>query len=161
MALPSLVSFDDFSSWEAEPVLNEPRATAILAAASTLVRAHTGRVWVDASGEEDVSEVALAVARHVVTTVASRVYNNPLGDESETVGPFSRRVADWAALGAVLTDEEKAQLASAGAPSPPTGIPGLGSVRLIAPAAARGTVYFNTDWWEDLDSEQGEGDVGS
>lgn len=158
MPLPSLVEYEAFETWSQRPVANRPRAEAILSAASTLIRAHTGRVWVDDDGTEDgVTEVQLGSVENVVLTVASRVYFNPDGNESQATGPFSRKVADWQALGLDLSDAEKEQLT--GTPTP--GIPGLWSLRVIAPAAARGTRY-TIEWWEDNpDTEIGEGDTGS
>jgi hypothetical protein len=154
MALPSLATFEEFSIWETSTVDNEERAQAILAAASTLIRARTGRVWVDADGpEEGLTEVQLSTVRDVTLTVTSRVYNNPLGLTDETDGPFSRRVADWSALGLALTPDELSQIAV----TPTTGVPGLWSLRVLAPAAATGTRY-GIEWWEELDSEIGEGD---
>lgn len=156
MALPPLANLTEFIAWEPGEVSNTERATAILAAASTLIRARTGRVWVDASGEIEagVTEVQRETARSVCLQVASRVYNNPQGNTQQTTGPFSRTVAAWAAQGLTLTDDELAQLGAA----PQTGIPGLWSVRVVAPAQARGTPY-SYEWWEDdEDNELVEGD---
>jgi hypothetical protein len=156
MALPAFASIEEFSTWEPVAVSNTERAEAILAAASTLIRAHTGRVWVDETGPQaDATEVQLATVKNICLTVTSRVYNNPNGLTDETAGPYSRRVADWAALGLALTDEEAAQLAVT-----PTGgsVPGLWSLKVAAPRSATGTPYFTAEWWEDSDSEFGEGD---
>ena len=146
MPLPPLASVDDFGAWEQAPVTDQVRASAILAAASTLIRARTGRVWVDADGEIEagISEVQREVARSVCLQVASRVYNNPHGETSESVANYSRSVAAWSAQGLTLTADELAQLGSA----PTTGIPGLWSVRVVAPSQARGTPY-SYEWWED------------
>lgn len=146
MALPPLADFDEFEAWEQTPVSNRERAAAILAAASTLIRARTGRVWVDANGdlETGITEVQRETARSVCLAVASRVYNNPQGHTQQVTGPFSRTIAAWAAMGLALTDDELALLNTA----PQTGIPGLWSARVVAPAQARGSVY-STAWWED------------
>ena len=112
MALPPLANLTEFIAWEPGDVSNTERAAAILAAASALIRAHTGRVWVDASGEIEagVTEVQRETVRSVCLQVTSRVYNNPLGSTQQSTGPFSRSVAAWAAQGLSLTDEDKAQL---------------------------------------------------
>lgn len=151
MALPPLADLDEFIAWEQGDVSNRARATAILAAASTLIRARTGRVWVDAGGELEagITEVQRETARSVCLQVASRVYNNPHGNTQQATGPFSRTVAAWAAQGLTLTDDEVAQLGSA----PQTGIPGLWSVRVVAPAQARGSRY-SAEWWEDDEDNQ-------
>lgn len=153
--LPPIASWDDLEAWSSQPISNVERAEAILAAASTLVRSFTGRMWVDADGEweEAVTDLQKDQVQTVVVAVAERVYTNPQGATQETVGPFSRSVAAWASLGLSLSDEEKAMLA----PSNTSGIPGLSSIRVVAPAAARGTSYC-VDWWE---SELYEGDEGS
>lgn len=112
MAFPALASIDEFIAWEQSSVTNTERAEAILVAASTLIRAHTGRVWVDASGEVEtgVTEVQRGSVRSVCLQVASRVYNNPLGETQRSVANYSSSVAAWAAQGLVLSDDEKAQL---------------------------------------------------
>lgn len=151
MALPSLATVEDFIAWEQSPVSNTARARAILAAASTLIRARTGRVWVDASDEIEagVSEVQRETARSVCLQVASRVYNNPQGETQRSVANYSASVAAWSAQGLALTDDEVAQLGAA----PQTGIPGLWSVRVVAPSQARGTPY-SYEWWEDDEDNQ-------
>ncbi len=152
MALPPLVSLGEFEAWEQRPVSNVSRAEAIIAAASTLVRSHTGRSWVDADGTEDgVTEVQLDSVRGVVLTVASRVYGNPAGIVQQGTGPFSRTVAAWSSYGLALTDDEKAQLAG----TPAGGVPGLFSVRVEAPRGATGTRRYSVEYWElyDLDDD--------
>jgi hypothetical protein len=133
MVLPSLASVDDLKAWQGSPV-DLVRASAVLAAASTLIRAHTGRVWVDADGPEDVSETAAAVVRTVCVMVADRVYRNPEMATQQTSGPFSMSVSEWASRGLVLTPDERALLATAAGR-----VPGLSSVRVEVPAEASGT----------------------
>jgi hypothetical protein len=135
MALPSLATIDDLEAWQGAKV-DSSRAGAVLAAASTLVRAKSGRVWVGEDGvEEGVSELALDTVRTVCLTVADRVFRNPQGARQQVSGPFSQSLAEWATQGLRLTPEESALLASAAGR-----VPGLGSVRVTAPAQARGTV---------------------
>lgn len=108
--MASIATLDDLEPWLT--IDNEDKAEAILAAASTLVRAKTGQAWVDADGVqlEDVDDDDFAAVKTVVVQVALRVYQNPLGLTQQTTGPFSRSVAAWAALGLSLTDDEKAML---------------------------------------------------
>lgn len=149
MALPSLATADELVTWMGDTELNEDRAEAILAAASTLIRVHTGRVWVDDDGPEDVDEIKLEAARTVCLTVAERVYNNPKGVTQEAAGPFSRTIAAWAALGLALTDDEKGMLTTSS-----QGIPGLSSVRVVAPAHASGVPRMSA-WWDEDEVELG------
>lgn len=108
--MASIATIDDLEPWLT--IDNEDRAEAILAAASTLVRAKTGQAWVDAAGVqlEDVDDDDFAAVKTVVVQVALRVYQNPLGLTQQTTGPFSRSVAAWAALGLSLTDDERSML---------------------------------------------------
>lgn len=139
MALPPLASVTDLSEWmgvDIDAGQDVVRAGAILNAASTLVRKFSGRMWIDAAGEpeEDLSVTELEAAKTVTTTVAERVYRNPAGITQETTGPFSRTLAEWAALGLKMTPEEEQMISL-----PRSGIPGLTSVRVVAPAEASGT----------------------
>ena len=112
MALLPLVGFEDFETWASRPVSNKPRAEAIIAAASTLVRTHTGRVWVGADGEveESATELQLDAVRTVVLQVVDRVYFNPSGNTQQATGPFSSSVSAWYSAGCYLTDDDKTQL---------------------------------------------------
>lgn len=153
MALPSLATVDDLATWLGTTITDEDRAEAILTAASTLVRSTSGRSWVDADGEpeEGLTETELDAAHTVVLMVAARVRNNSEGVISQTSGPYSKTVAAWAAYGLELTDVEKGLISPAG------GVAGLTSIRVVAPAAARGTLMYDADWWEEeADSEETE-----
>lgn len=142
MSFPSLASIEDLEAWLGTSV-DATRADAILSAASTLIRSHTGRVWVDDDGtEEGVSAQRLATIKAVCVSVAARVYRNPDGATQQQTGPFNKSVAAWSSMGLALTADEKAQLSSAKA----GGIPGLSSVRVVAPADASASRRFN--WWE-------------
>lgn len=120
-----------------ESVVDNPRAEAILAAASTLVRTFTGRVWVDVDDEPDSDEPSYELefdaAQTVVLIVSQRVYLNPSGTTQETTGPFSRSVAAWSAMGLALSDDEKEMLGG----GQPDAIPGLSSIRVVAPAGTK------------------------
>jgi hypothetical protein len=112
VALPLLADVDALSDWMGVAITNDARAEAILAAASTLVRAHTGRTWVEADGstEEDVTDLELERVRTVVVLVAERVWSNPRGITQQATGPFSQSVAAWSTFGLALTDPEKDML---------------------------------------------------
>lgn len=151
MALPPLATVDELIAWLGTGVGDGQRAEAILAAASTLVRSYSGRAWVDADGEPDadLTETQTDAAHTVVLQVAARVWRNPDGVTQEAAGPFSRSVAAWAAFGLMLTDDEKAMLSTG-----TNAIPGLASIRVVAPALARGSAVFDTAWWEDDDEDE-------
>src|SRR5690606_20700568 len=126
LMLPPLAQVDDLETWMHVEISGSStsRAAAILAAASTLVRQHTGRVWVDADGEltDDATDdpVRFDAVQQVVVIVAERVYKNPNGSTQQTTGPFGHSIADWAALGLALRAEEKEMLGGTSG-----GIPGL------------------------------------
>lgn len=151
MPLPSLATVEEFDVWLSGSVIDEDRAEAILTAASTLVRSASGRAWVGADGEpeEGLTETQSDAAHTVVLTVAERVWLNPEGAVSQTAGPYSKSVAAWAAFGLELTDSEKAMLSTGST----TGIPGLTSIRVVAPALARGSSLNEVCWWEDWDED--------
>lgn len=151
MAMSPLATVEDLSTWMGVPVTDGDRAAAIIAAASTLVRNYTGRTWVDAEGEPEVgvTELQLDSVHTVVILVAERVWSNPRGVTQQVAGPFSESVAAWAAYGLALTDDEKTML-----PTPSgSGIPGLSSVRVQAPASAAGVP--RSTWSCDDEDDEG------
>lgn len=123
--LPPLAEVDDLETWMQIEISGSstPRAAAILAAASTLVRRFTGSSWVDAEGEIDEGDdpVMWDAVQQVVVLVAERVWKNPNGLTQEGTGPFSHTVEAWAALGCALRDEEKEMLTGS-----PSGVLGIG-----------------------------------
>lgn len=145
--LPPLASLEDLQEWSSSSITNEGRAEAILTAASTLVRSFSGRMWVDADDEweDGVTDLEKDQVQTVVLAVADRVYNNPLGAQYQTVGPFARSVAAWATLGLALTDDEKNMLGGG-----PQGISGLSSIRVLAPAAASASRLLS---WSDEEDD--------
>lgn len=151
MALPPLATVDELAVWLGVDITNEDRAEAILVAASTLIRTHTGRIWVDADGdpEADADPVKLDAVNTVCLSVAGRVYTNPDGTKQESIDGYSNTVADWAAFGLSLTDDEKAMVGGSS-----VGIPGLGSIRVETPAAAAGV--RRSVWWDTEDEEEVE-----
>lgn len=160
MALPPLVTVDDLSDWLGQPIEeDDPRAGAVLRAASTLVRRETGRDWV-LEGEEDptldeseptIDEDDLEVAQTVVKQVATRVWANPTGVVHETTGPFSARYSEDVAQGLFLTDTEKEMLAAYKTTSRPS-LWTLATTRLASPGvtdmgllADNGTIYVEVE----------------
>lgn len=120
MGLPSLVTLEKFEAWASSPVSSPRRAMAILSAASTLVRTHTGSSWVDAAGELEtgVTELQLEAVQTVVLQVADRVYFNPSGETQRSVANYSASVSAWYAAGMYLTAEDKQMLPSASTARP-------------------------------------------
>lgn len=143
--LPPLAEVDDLEVWMGVEISGEStsRAVAILAAASTLVRSYTGKVWVDADGEtSDATDnpVRFDAVQQVVVLVSERVWKNPNGNTQENTGPFSHTVEAWAALGLALRDEEKAMLGGSSL------VPGLGVISTTrGPLETRGTCQGYTE----------------
>jgi hypothetical protein len=106
---PSLASVADLAAWVGESIEDEdPRATAFLHAASTLVRSFAGRTGVDDWPTlADVPDDA-----HTVTLlVAARLWANPssASQESETLGTYAHS-ASYRADGLYLSRVEKTML---------------------------------------------------
>lgn len=98
--LPPLTS--DLAAWVGQSIEDDdPRAGAVLSAATALVRGYAGQEW-----ETDVPDEVSAV----VVQVAARVWNNPGGLVAETIDDYSRRFDESAASGLFLTDSEKSIL---------------------------------------------------
>lgn len=102
--LPPLADMDALRSAPGVAIAaaEEPSAQAVLDAASTKIRAEAGQVW-----DSDVPALAAAIC----VDVAARVWTNPKRLVQQATGPFSGSVAQWAAAGLVLTEEEKQHLA--------------------------------------------------
>jgi len=114
--LPALATVEQLALEVDEPIASaDPRAEWLLSKASTLVRAHTGRTWVDAEGalQEDIPDAVTAVT----VQCAARVWRNPAGAVQEAAGGLSWRLSERAGDGLFLTDAEKAMLGA----SRPTG----------------------------------------
>lgn len=108
MALPPLADVSALASWVGQEIAPEdPRAGAVLSAASALVRSYTGETWVE-DGElaDDVPDVVGAI----VVQVAARVWSNPSGLTSVTIDDATRRWGESGAAGLYLTDAEKEAL---------------------------------------------------
>ena len=107
--LPPLVDEYALADWLGVTINGgDPRAVAILSAASALVRSETGQSWAEGDALLDVpSDIA-----GVVVAMAGRVWSSPpTGEVQWNKGPFGGRVLDAVALGLFLTDPEKAVLA--------------------------------------------------
>lgn len=109
MALPPLVAVADLAAWVGEDFIDDddPRAAAVVAAASALVRAETGRTWVD---DLDALTDVPDEVKTVTTQVAARVWRNPAGFVQDTTGPFTVRYPEIAGQGLYLTDTERSIL---------------------------------------------------
>lgn len=137
MALPPLASEADLAAWVGQAdALSDPRAGAVLSAASSLVRAHTGQSWPDPEVSTPVPDVVQAV----VVQVAGRVWSNPDGLTSVTLDDGTRR---WqpGSTGLMLTDAEKellAEFSESGRPS------GLGVISTTRGEPGGATIYVPT-----------------
>lgn len=106
MALPLLASVSDLAAWVGREIPDaDPRAGAVLHAASALVRSYTGRAWsTDGTTlDADVPDVIGAV----VVQVAGRVWVNPAGLVSATIDDGTRRWGEAGSAGLYLTAHEK------------------------------------------------------
>lgn len=149
MTAPALATVNDLGTYLGAQITDtDARAAVILATASAQVRAAAGQTWLDAEGRlTSVHELAWTVT----IQAAARAWANPTGAASGTAGPFA---ATWAA-GVALTADEKEQLAALPRPGAANGsVPGLGSVRVVAPAYASGS-RWQQEWAGD-DPEDGD-----
>lgn len=126
-------------------VTDTDRAEALLASASTLVRAHTGSAWVDANGDliwTDTTDANLQLVGDALTGVAvaaaARSYRNPSGETQKSVGDVSVSYGSNAA-GVYLTDDEKRTLAEAVALYRGRSSPGLWTLSTTRAEIAGGT----------------------
>lgn len=139
-ALPPLATVSALAAWVGQAIEPaDPRAGAVLSGASALVRAFTGRTWVN--DQDELDDVPDAVAT-IVVQAASRVWHNPSGAVSWTKGPFSERYSESAvAAGLYLTDTEKELLAEFQTGQSATG---LGTITFTSGAPGRNTLYVPT-----------------
>lgn len=105
MADMPYASTADLGAWVGETIADlDPRAQAVVMAASTLVRSTVGAAvadaWTTVPGE----------VRQVTVQVASRVWFNPQGVVADSVDDFSRRWDTGGESGVYLTDAEKDML---------------------------------------------------
>lgn len=106
-ASPPLVELADFATWLGLAEFSgedEPRAEAVLAAASALVREEARRTWVDAETGE-LTPVPDAV-QVIVKEAAKRAWLNPEGYTAEGDGDYNYKLEAESA-GIYLTEEEQ------------------------------------------------------
>ena len=93
----------NLAAWVGQDIApDDPRAGAVLSAATNLVHGYAGKDWTTTEAPADVADI--------VVQVAARVWLNPSGAVSWTKGPFSERYSDNAANGLYLTDAEQTVL---------------------------------------------------
>lgn len=122
MALPALVSLDDFAlRLGGLAAADEDRAQAALDDASALIRAEAGTEdWVDDDGGlEEVPDVIVAIC----AAVAIRAFRNPDGVRQEQIGNYSVSYADTSTA-VFLTEGERRIIRRA------VGVSGLNSISL-------------------------------
>ena len=138
MAQPPLAAVSDLAAWVGQDIpAADPRAGAVLSAASALVRGYTGQTWLKDDGSlDDVPDDVNAVT----VQVAARVWLNPGGLESATLDDATRRWGAAGGLGLRLTDADKEALAGH-----VTGTPAdLGTVSFTTGATPAATIYVPT-----------------
>lgn len=139
MALPPLADATALAQWLGVTFSEDDteRAEAVLAAASAVVRAGSGELYVDEEGElVDPLPDAVPV---VTVQVAAKMWANPAGVTQETRGPFSVTY-DLDAL----TDDQRTLVSSGH-------VSGLSSIQVVAPLETR--LDYRPSWWEEEDEE--------
>lgn len=139
MSLPALATVADLEALLGVSIdASDARAQQVLALVSAQVRSVVGLTWVDTNGQ---LAAVPELARAITVTASARLWANPTGAASTSAAPFG---ATWSGGGSVLLADEREQLASLIEDS----VPGLGSVRVVAPAYASGT-RRPEPWWDD------------
>lgn len=111
MALPPLAEVSDLAAWVGQDIPDaDPRAGAVLSAASALVRSYAGLTWVDESTGVlgDVPDDVAAV----VVQVSARVWMNPSGATYRVSGPLAEQFGKERSQGLYLTEAEREVLAN-------------------------------------------------
>src|SRR5690242_5975567 len=130
--LPPPVS--SLAAWVGQSIEDaDPRAVAVLSAATNLVSAYAGKDWSEDAAPADVADI--------VVQVAARVFLSPANPNIRNwnKGPFAEGYFDSAANGLYLTDEEKTTLNRFRASAS-----GLGTLTVTRESAADGTIYVPT-----------------
>lgn len=134
MTLPPFASLDDLEA-RIGPVADVTRAEAALDRASTAIRVEAGVGWVDEEGTAiDFGDIAMwlqVAIRDICVDVAERILAIPVGVRNESLGDAA---IGYDAVRAGLTADEKSIIRSCVTPA--GGVPGLSSVRVVAPAYA-------------------------
>lgn len=110
--LPPLASVSDLAAWVGEDISKtDPRAGAVLRAASALVRDAAGQTWLDESGDLLDEELIPESAVMITVQAAARSWANPDGYASERLGDYSYQRSGDAESGVYLTATERSTLA--------------------------------------------------
>ena len=133
MALPPLATVTELADWVGETISgDDKRAAAVVNAASTLVRAYTGRNWLDPSDSSRIDPNVPDAVPTVALAVAARAWvrGGDIESTTETAGPYSetrRYVGDGSSL--YLTKTDKLMLAEYRAAGTHGGISTLSTTR--------------------------------
>jgi hypothetical protein len=152
VTLPAFATVEDFADRLPGGLddADEPRAQALLEDASSLIRTAAGVSWVsdDVLDFGDLADWKVAEIARITIAAATRAFTNPDRATAMTVGDTSVTLADSSPDVYLTAAERAAVLAMVGIVG---GVPGLASVRVIAPAAASGSRYYTPSWDEDDD----------
>lgn len=133
MALLPLAFPSDLAAWTGQAIPDtDPRAGAVLSAASALVRSYTGRTWEDVDVPDDVIGV--------VVQVAARVWFNPAGLEYHGVDDARRGWGQGGRLGLRLEPSDRETLA----PHMVDASSGLSTIGITTGAPTSDTIYVPT-----------------
>lgn len=126
--MPAAPTVSDLAVWLTLDI-DDDDARALL-----VVSAANGFVLDAAPGSSEWGDEWPQVAYTIAIGAAARAWVNPTGAKTldQSTGPFSDN-REWDAAGVMLTDNEKDTLAGLGLPNI-GGVPGLASVRVVAPA---------------------------
>lgn len=134
MALPPLALVDDLAAWVGQTIpSDDPRAGAVLSAASALVRSYAGQTWETGEIPDDVASVTVQAA--------ARVWLNPNGAVAAAIDDGSLRWSEASAAGLYLTDADKAVL---GAYQEAGEASGLGTLSVAGGSLLDDTIYVPT-----------------
>lgn len=135
MAMPPLATVEDLAAWTGLSIeAGDPRAGALLSAASALVRGYTGEKW---DGE---NAVAPDDVKYVVVQVAARAWINPSNLESITIDDATRRWGSSGVAGLRLEASDRDALAG----YLENGSTGLGTISIAVNGRNDSTVYVPT-----------------
>lgn len=92
--LPPFATLEDLAQRRPGGVGDHARAAAALDDASTLIRAETGKNWVDANDAAKLAADLPPIIQAVTCSVARRVIDNPDGIQTEALGSYSVTLAN-------------------------------------------------------------------
>lgn len=156
MALPAFADTDALADRLPGGIDDEdlPRAQAVLDDASRLIRRVAGKSWVT-DGEIDFGDLAdwrQEEIERITLAAAKRAFTNPDAAESMSLGDAAVTLAD-ASADVYLKADEVAAIQDAVLPS--GAVPGLSSVRVVAPAYASASRILNDAWDQLAESDPG------